>query len=112
DFMAIRYYWFAATVVLTVAGITLFIGRLPDDLNIDFVGGTAYSGQLVKPVRLDSSREEGQRQLGLRELLGEDRQKELLQAEVKEVPGSDGRQFEVRYREPDGGFTPWRTVSL
>src|SRR5207302_4003442 len=72
DFMAIRYYWFTATVILTIAGFTVFIGRLPNDLNIDFVGGTAYGGRLVKPVDIE----------GLRNLMGESRQKELLQAQV------------------------------
>ena len=51
DFMSIRYYLFAATGILTILGGALFIGRLPDDLNIDFVGGTAYSGQLRRPDR-------------------------------------------------------------
>ncbi|HYV35933.1 MAG TPA: protein translocase subunit SecD [Gemmataceae bacterium] len=48
DFMALRYYLFAATGILTILGGALFIGRLPYDLNIDFVGGTAYSGQLAE----------------------------------------------------------------
>src|SRR5262249_33244978 len=42
----------------------------------------------------------------------EERQRQLLKAEAKEVAGSDGRQFEVRYQDPDGKYTPWRTVSL
>ena len=45
--MAIRYYWFTATIILTILGGGLFIYRLDKGgLNIDFVGGTAYSGQL------------------------------------------------------------------
>ena len=48
DFMSLRYYLFIATGVLTILGGALFIGRLPYDLNIDFVGGTAYSGQLIE----------------------------------------------------------------
>jgi SecD/SecF fusion protein len=102
DFMAIRYYWFTATIVLTIAGMALFIGRLPDDLNIDFVGGTAYGGQLNKPYEID----------GLRKLLSEERQKEMLQAEAKMVPGSDGRQFELWYVNPGGGKSEVRAVSL
>src|SRR5262249_18819 len=47
DFMAIRYYWFAATLVLTILGGALFIWRLDKGgLNIDFLGGTKFSGQL------------------------------------------------------------------
>jgi SecD/SecF fusion protein len=56
DFMGIRYYWFTATVVLTIVGAGLFIWRLPGAdaaenessvLNIDFIGGTAYTGRLT-----------------------------------------------------------------
>jgi SecD/SecF fusion protein len=56
DFMAIRYYWFTATVVLTILGAALFIYRLPGDLNIDFVGGTAYTGQLTRAMPIDELR--------------------------------------------------------
>ena len=68
DFMAIRYYWFTATIVLTIAGMALFIGRLPNDLNIDFVGGTAYGGKPTRRVSL----------VGLRELVGEENQEKVL----------------------------------
>ncbi|MSR32570.1 MAG: protein translocase subunit SecD [Gemmataceae bacterium] len=47
DFMSVRKIMFTATVVLTVMGGSLFIYRLDKGgLNIDFEGGTAYSGQL------------------------------------------------------------------
>ena len=40
----IRYYWFTATIILTILGAALFIYRLDKGgLNIDFVGGTAYT---------------------------------------------------------------------
>jgi SecD/SecF fusion protein len=53
DFMAIRYYWFTATIILTILGATLFVYRLDrGGLNIDFTRGTAYSGQLKKPVSM------------------------------------------------------------
>src|SRR5260370_35291821 len=45
--MAIRYYGFAGTSFLTIVGGGLFIWRLDKGgLNIDFVGGTKFSGQL------------------------------------------------------------------
>ena len=45
DFMAIRYYWFTATIILTILGASVFLYRLDrGGLDIDFVGGTAYSG--------------------------------------------------------------------
>src|SRR5206468_2838173 len=53
DFMRIRYYWFTATIILTLVGAALFIFRLDrGGLNIDFVGGTAYTGRLTKPMRM------------------------------------------------------------
>src|SRR5204862_1141146 len=45
DFMGIRYAMFIVTAVVSIAGLALFIGRLPNDLNIHFVGGTAYGGK-------------------------------------------------------------------
>ena len=53
DFMGIRYYWFTATIVLTIIGATLFFYHLEKGgLNIDFTGGTAYGGQLSEPVSM------------------------------------------------------------
>jgi SecD/SecF fusion protein len=60
DFMAIRYYWFAGTITLTILGAALFVYRLDSDperdkssvLNIDFIGGTAYTAQLARPMTL------------------------------------------------------------
>jgi SecD/SecF fusion protein len=58
DFMAIRYYWFTATILLTILGASVFIYRLDKGgLNIDFVGGTLYSGQLREKVTIDQLRE-------------------------------------------------------
>jgi SecD/SecF fusion protein len=58
DFMGIRYYWFTATVILTILGAGLFIYRLDrGGLNIDFVGGTAYTGMLTKPMGIGELRE-------------------------------------------------------
>jgi SecD/SecF fusion protein len=48
DFMGIRYYWFTATVVLTIVGAAIFLYRMPAGLNIDFTKGTAYGGKLTK----------------------------------------------------------------
>src|SRR6185369_11407960 len=50
DFMSIRYAMFAITLGLSIAGLALFVGRIPNDLNIDFIGGTAYGGKLTKGV--------------------------------------------------------------
>ena len=58
DFMRIRHLMFGLTVGFTVLGAALFIYHLFNGgLNIDFVGGTAYSGLLVKPVGLTELRD-------------------------------------------------------
>ena len=58
NFMRIRHLMFALTGGLTVAGAVLFIFHLFNGgLNIDFVGGTAYGGQLVHPVTLTELRD-------------------------------------------------------
>jgi SecD/SecF fusion protein len=101
DFMAIRHYWFTATIILTILGMALFIGRLPNDLNIDFVGGTAYAGQLKEPQNIDQ----------LRHLLSEDRQHVMLRPEVKTDDDAENR-FEIRFQLPDNTFTAWRPVTL
>ena len=55
--LGIRNVMFAATILLAILGITLFIGRLPNDLNIDFVGGTAYGGKLTSPLTITELRQ-------------------------------------------------------
>lgn len=63
DFMGIRYYWFTATIILTILGAALFFWRLnPDErgrsvMNIDFIGGTAYTGRLATPLTITELRE-------------------------------------------------------
>jgi SecD/SecF fusion protein len=66
DFMGIRYYWFTATILLTILGAGLFVWRLPGAsasanessvLNIDFIGGTAYTGRLYEPMTIDELRQ-------------------------------------------------------
>ncbi|MFN4258986.1 MAG: protein translocase subunit SecD [Gemmataceae bacterium] len=56
DFMAIRNYCFATTVVLTILAMGLFLVRGPKGLNIDFIGGTAYTGQLTEPLTIGEIR--------------------------------------------------------
>lgn len=93
DFMRIRYYWFTATVVLTLFGITVFLLRGKQGLNIDFVGGTAYGGQLVRPMNISK----------LRDLLGEKNQARRLRvANVKEIDdkgGIPGTTFRITYAD-------------
>jgi SecD/SecF fusion protein len=95
DFMKIRYYWFAVTTLLTVFGITVFLMRGYQGLNIDFTGGTAIGYQLKDKRDITF----------VRKLLDEDAQKkELKVAEVRKVDG-DGYQWQIRY---DGEDKPRR----
>jgi SecD/SecF fusion protein len=90
DFMAIRYYFFAATIALTVLGASIFFYRLDKGaLNIDFMGGTAYSGQLTKPVDIGD----------LRFAFDEANQKDKLKVAEGGVKQLDeaGRSFEITY---------------
>lgn len=49
DFMRVRYYWFTATIILSILGLGLFLMRGEEGLNIDFTGGTAYTFQFKQP---------------------------------------------------------------
>ncbi|HQR06544.1 MAG TPA: protein translocase subunit SecF [Gemmatales bacterium] len=49
DFMRVRYYWFTATIILSILGLALFLMRGDEGLNIDFTGGTAYTFQFKSP---------------------------------------------------------------
>src|SRR5205823_474445 len=90
DFMRVRHIWFTVTVVLTVLGLGVFLYRGPAGLNIDFVGGTAYGGQLTEPLTI------GQ----LRDLLDyEHRQKELLAVGSVEQQDDAGYRFYVTYAD-------------
>jgi SecD/SecF fusion protein len=112
NFMGIRYYWFTATILLTIIGITVFVVRLSSDhspLNIDFVGGTAYGGEL-DPEQIKDLKDIGD----LRNLLSEENQKKRLQvAKVIEVPvpGREGLIFDITYQNEDGTQTT-RTIQF
>ncbi|MCS6851164.1 MAG: protein translocase subunit SecD [Gemmataceae bacterium] len=89
DFMAIRYYWFTATVVLTAIGISVFLARGGEGLNIDFIGGTAYTGQLEEPVSIGE----------LRKLLDRENQQAKLQVAQVIQKDDEGRKFEIKYTD-------------
>lgn len=104
DFMGLRHVFFTVTIVISILGIGLFIGRLPYDLNIDFVGGTAFGGQLTQPKNITE----------LRQMLDDSEQKKRLNVvQVKELDTSKiddpkakdtklqgGHYFEVTYPDP------------
>src|SRR5262249_7373169 len=80
-----------------VVGGAIFIYRLDKGgLNIDLVGGTAYSAELVEPLEI----------CRLRDLFAEGRQDRLLQGkDVKAFGEKDGkaRKFTINY-DKDGDF--------
>ncbi|HZZ81633.1 MAG TPA: protein translocase subunit SecD [Gemmataceae bacterium] len=93
DFMSIRHVMFAATLAVSIAGLALFVGRIPNDLNIDFVGGTAYGAKLTKGLTVTQ----------LRNLVSEKTQRDVLKDPiVKEVPGSDGHRYDITFPKGDG----------
>lgn len=106
DFMAIRYYWFTATIILTVVGGAIFIFRLDKGgLNIDFVGGTAYSAELVEPLDIGK----------LRKLFDDGRQDRLLNvAELKALDEKDGKasKFQITYAKDGEFYTKDETLDV
>ncbi len=131
DFMRIRYYWFTATIVLTVLGAALFVWRMPDAsnpqkqsvLNIDFVGGTAYTGELTNKVSAERIRsvlaKSNLPDLSVEQILSSspeytegDRSKfftlrtserdvKAVQDQINKLLGDDGPDAEVRMRRID-----------
>jgi SecD/SecF fusion protein len=89
DFMRIRYYWFTATVLLTVFGITVFLVRGKEGLGNDFNGGTAIGVRLTEPMNLQE----------LRGLLSEQREKERLQLEAVNQLDTEGRRFQLQFAD-------------
>lgn len=107
QFMAIRKVMMPITVVLMLIGLGLFLFRGKDGLNVDFIGGTAYGGQLVEPIDITS----------LRAQLSEERQKKMLQVgDLREIESNtyevtyvlDGRKTShvLRLSSPPEGDTP------
>jgi SecD/SecF fusion protein len=82
---------FATTVLLTVFGITVFLLRGKQGLNIDFNGGTAYTGELREPTDIRD----------LRALLGDDNQHRALQVQNVEPVGdpAEGRSYKITYTD-------------
>lgn len=56
DFMGVRFYWFTATIILSILGLALFLYRGEEGLNIDFTGGTAYTFKFKEPISVGDVR--------------------------------------------------------
>jgi SecD/SecF fusion protein len=81
DFMRIRHLMFATTGVLTILGLALFLARGEKGMNVDFVGGTVYSGQLEQEVDIGA----------LRDRMNETRQNAILKVAAVERDQSDSK---------------------
>lgn len=92
NFMGIRNAAFTVTTVITILGLILFLARTPRNLDIDFKGGTAFTGELRKEHAKDIQ--------GLRNLMEEKRQKELLQVASVKQTDQDGFAYQIVYKEP------------
>ena len=110
NFMAIRYYFFAGTVIATILGAALFVYRLDKGgLNIDFVGGTAYSGQLVEPVGMQTLRNALEKPLTPADLKKLDIANDLPEVSIEQVfvnnpaysQGDKSSLFTVRTSDKD-----------
>ena len=100
DFMRIRYVMFVATITLAVLGVGLFIARIGEDLNIDFVGGTLYGGKLTDPISMEELRErlepKNQEKL-LKDVEVEEIDITGLDAQGKEIKVDEGTRFNLNY---------------
>lgn len=93
DFMRLRKVMFPITGALTVLGLAVFLLRGEKSLNVDFIGGTVYGGQLNSAVDVNE----------LRGQLSPERQDKIL--EVADVvwlnePGKDA--YRIIYKIPYG----------
>ena len=94
DFMKLRKIMFPVTGVLTVLGLALFLLRGERGLNVDFVGGTVYGGQLKDEIDIAK----------LRDLMSEANQSKQLAVEsvtraLDNSRGGNRDVYEVRYAD-------------
>ena len=78
---------FTTTVVLTLVGVSVFLFRGDQGLNIDFVGGTAYGAQLTEARDIGT----------IRDLLDGKRQHQLLQVQGVRQTDEAGYEYEIAY---------------
>ncbi len=94
--MKYRYVFFSITGVLTILGLALFLVRGESGLNVDFRGGTVFTGEL-KPGEERALTTSSDGKLGLRELLSEENQKKHLNVTDVRL----GEQADLRIDEKD-----------
>jgi SecD/SecF fusion protein len=95
DFMRVRHYWFTATILLTVLGLGVVLLRGNSSLNIDFIGGTAYTAHLKEGVDISK----------LRTYFDEEHQKERLAVTEVQQSSPNGLIYDIGYKGSDGKET-------
>ena len=95
DFMRIRKIMFTTTGILTVLGLTLFLVRGERGMNVDFIGGTVYGGQLVSEYNIGE----------LKDRLSDDRQAQVLQVASVQKDQGDAKSnrdvYTITYADGD-----------
>jgi protein-export membrane protein SecD/preprotein translocase SecF subunit len=108
-FMAIRKPVFIITVVTALFGVAVFVARGPASLNMDFVGGTLYSGELTKRVNINDLRDKLEKESYQQKMLALasdpefDKDRGIWKLTYKEGESGD-RVREIRITE--SGVTP------
>lgn len=87
NFMKIRNQMFALTGIITLMGLALFLARGRSGLNVDFIGGTVYGGQLKEAVTIDE----------LRKKLSDESQAQKLDLKSVEEVGEKQNEFVLTY---------------
>jgi protein-export membrane protein SecD/preprotein translocase SecF subunit len=95
NFMGIRKPVFIATVVTAGLGLGLFLARGTSTLNMDFVGGTVYTGVLARDRMMDTQ------ELRARIEDKEARAKWLALATEPELVDPKDRTWKLTYQESD-----------
>ncbi len=103
NFMALRKPIFTLTALVTVLGLSLFLYRGDDGLNVDFRGGTVYGGRLTE-ARGMSARDG---KPGLIDLLSEKQQEDRLKVrDVRPITTPSGESANTWEIEFEGDPKP------
>jgi len=106
NFMGIRRPVFIATVVTAVLGLALFLARGRSTLNMDFVGGTVYTGVTAENSMMDTE--------GLRARIEdkEAQKKWLALASDPELIDAKDRTWRLTYKESDADRPRERDIRM
>ena len=105
QFMQYRYLVFSISMFIAFSGLILFLARAPEDLDIDFKGGTAFSGKLKEEDALTIGE--------LRDIVNEKNQEKMLaKVKVEEEEAGDNYRYKLTYTFPDGTTSDPKIVRI